>query len=346
MNETHLNTVRKAPILELSALTKRYADLDAVSNVDLSVFEGEFVTLLGASGSGKSTVLMMIAGFTEPSAGDIRVRGTSIVRTAPHKRRIGVVFQNYALFPHLTVYENIAFPLRNAQQSEAEIETRVRELVGTVRLDNLQARLPGQLSGGQQQRVAIARALANKPDILLFDEPLGALDKSLREHMVVELQELHRQLGTTMVYVTHDQEEALVMSDRIAVMDGGRIIAKDTPQKLYDDPGSVFVAEFLGHSNVLTAPDGSLSAVRPEKIVMGQIPEGWTAKSGTVTSAIFLGNRMRYEVSIDGTQSVVISVPRANGVRALDIGAPVTIGWHRDDARPVEAGRGARTLAA
>lgn len=336
----------KAPILELSSLTKRYDNLNAVSDVSMSVYEGEFITLLGASGSGKSTVLMMIAGFTDPSGGDIRIGGESIVKMAPHKRRIGVVFQNYALFPHLTVYENIAFSLRNARKSEAEIKSRVSELVATVRLDNLQERLPGQLSGGQQQRVAIARALANKPDILLFDEPLGALDKSLREHMVVELQQLHRQLGTTMIYVTHDQEEALVMSDRIAVMDGGRIVAMDSPQRLYDDPRSVFVAQFLGHSNVLTAADGTLSAVRPERIVVGDVPEGWISTKGKVTEAIFLGNRMRYDVTIEGEQTVVISVPRAHGVTGYIEGADVIIGWHPDDARVVEAGHRSSVKAA
>ncbi|MBS0222366.1 MAG: ABC transporter ATP-binding protein [Proteobacteria bacterium] len=323
------------PVLELAALTKKYGSVDAVSNVDLKLHEGEFLTLLGASGSGKSTILMMIAGFIQPTFGDIRLRGKSIVKTPPHKRRIGVVFQNYALFPHLTVYENVAFALRNARMAREHIDQRVQELLMKVRLEQLAHRLPSQLSGGQQQRVAIARALAIDPDILLFDEPLGALDKNLREHMVLELQRLHHQLGTTMVYVTHDQIEALVMSDRIAVMDAGRIVALGSPQELYDNPKTVFVAEFLGNSNILVSEDGRCEALRPERIQLGSISEGCQRSQGTVTEVAFLGDRVRYEVRLTNNQTIVVAVPRRQGIEVYEIGAQVTVGWHRADARPV-----------
>lgn len=324
-----------SPVLELRSLCKAYGAVKAVSDVSLAVKEGEFLTLLGASGSGKSTILMMIAGFVEPTSGDIQIRGRSIVGIPPHKRRIGIVFQNYALFPHLTVDENIAFSLRNARMNESDIRARVGELLATVRLDNLGERLPAQLSGGQQQRVAIARALAIKPDILLFDEPLGALDKGLREHMVLELQDLHKRLGTTMIYVTHDQQEALIMSDRVAVMDQGRIVAIDEPQSLYDDPGSTFVAEFLGHSNVLTTPAGHLVTVRPEKTILGAVPPDWTKVSGTVVSSTFAGDRFQYELRLDDGQSVQVSVSRGHGIERYEVGSVLPVGWHADDARPV-----------
>ena len=238
--------------LALRALTRRYPNFTAVDGIDLDVASGEFLTLLGPSGSGKSTTLMMVAGFTTPSRGRILLNGNSIGGLAPERRNIGVVFQNYALFPHMTVFENVGFPLRMRRQPRAAIEERVTTALRLVQLGGLGDRMPRQLSGGQQQRVALARSLVFNPDLLLMDEPLGALDKNLREQMQFELKRLHRELGMTILYVTHDQqEEALTMSDRIALMNKGAIAQVGTAEDLYERPTSRFVAEFIGESNII-----------------------------------------------------------------------------------------------
>lgn len=322
-------------VLELDSISKEYGSTQVVSDVSLRVREGEFITLLGASGSGKSTILMMVAGFIRPMSGDIRLRGRSIIELPPHKRRVGIVFQNYALFPHLTVYENVAFALRNARMKEDTVQNRVGELLAMVRLEDLEHRLPSQLSGGQQQRVAIARALAIKPDILLLDEPLGALDKTLREHMVLELQQLHRRLGTTMIYVTHDQEEALIMSDRIAIMDAGRLVSVGGPQQLYDEPATEFIAQFMGRSNILRTSSRGAVAVRPERIRIGVVPSGWTSMQAVITEATFLGDRIRYHLSLNDGGSLVAVIPREHGTDCHAKGATTIVGWHPDDARPL-----------
>src|SRR5580658_6506385 len=233
----------------LSGLEKRYGSVGAVCGVSLDIRSGEFLTLLGPSGSGKTTTLMMIAGFETPTGGDIAIDGTSVVAMPPYRRNIGMVFQNYALFPHLTVADNIGFPLKQRGVGKAERAKLVGEALELVHLPGYGERYPRQLSGGQQQRVAFARAIVFKPRLLLMDEPLGALDKQLRENLQLEMRRLHADLGITFIYVTHDQEEALIMSDRIAVMNEGRIVQLGKPEQLYDRPCDQFVASFIGESN-------------------------------------------------------------------------------------------------
>lgn len=237
--------------VRIKGQTKRYGSVLAVDNISLDIHEGEFVTLLGPSGSGKTTVLMMLAGLIEPTSGQIFVDGEDATPKPPYERDMGVVFQSYALFPHMTVFQNIAFPLEMRRCPQAEIQTRVTEALDLVRLPEVVARKPRQLSGGQQQRIALARALVFRPSVLLMDEPLGALDKKLREHMQIEIKRIQSSLGLTAIYVTHDQEEALTMSDRIAVMRDGHIIQIGTPSEMYERPRTTFVADFFGESNIL-----------------------------------------------------------------------------------------------
>lgn len=240
------------PLVRFTGVQKTYDGMQlVVKQLDLDIRRGEFLTLLGPSGSGKTTTLMMLAGFESPTAGDILLDGKPITRTPPHKRNFGMVFQNYALFPHLTVAQNVAYPLTVRKVPQADITKRVERALGMVQLRNMDARLPGQLSGGQQQRVALARALVFEPQLVLMDEPLGALDKQLREHMQIELKELHRQLGVTFVYVTHDQGEALTMSDRVAVFNDGAIQQIDVVERMYEAPANRFVAGFIGDSATL-----------------------------------------------------------------------------------------------
>src|SRR5688572_18167130 len=240
------------PLVRFRGVQKTYDGLQlVVGGLDLDIRRGEFLTLLGPSGSGKTTTLMMLAGFESPTAGDILLDGKPITRTPPHKRHFGMVFQNYALFPHLTVGQNVAYPLTVRGASKSDQAARVAKAHGMVRLDGMADRLPSQLSGGQQQRVALARALVFEPQLVLMDEPLGALDKQLREHMQIELKELHRQLGVTFVYVTHDQGEALTMSDRVAVFNDGAIQQIDAVDRMYEAPANRFVAAFIGDSTAL-----------------------------------------------------------------------------------------------
>ncbi len=247
-NEPHIES---ALPITVKGLTKRYGDMYALNNVDVDVKSGEFLTLLGPSGSGKTTLLMAIAGFNRPDSGSIQFGEDEMILTPPHRREVGMVFQSYALFPHMTVAENVAFPLKLRKVDTAEITQRVAEALATVQLADLGDRNIDQLSGGQRQRVALARAFVFKPRILLMDEPLSALDKKLREQMQIELKQLHRQLGVTTVYVTHDQREALTMSDRIAVINKGEIVQIDTPDVIYNKPSNSFVADFIGESTIL-----------------------------------------------------------------------------------------------
>ncbi|AJP56755.1 spermidine/putrescine ABC transporter ATP-binding protein [Pandoraea vervacti] len=239
--------------LQVSGLSKRYGDFVALAPTDLDVAQGEFLTLLGPSGSGKTTLLSLIAGLSQPDAGAIRINGTDVTYGAPYERDIGMVFQNYALFPHMTVAENIAFPLQMRRTDAAEARKMVMNALEMVHLPHVAERYPRELSGGQQQRIALARCMVYRPSIILMDEPLGALDKKLRDHMQLEIKRIHRELGTTIVYVTHDQEEAMTMSDRICLMNAGEIAQLGTPDDLYFRPKSVFVADFLGESNLLDA---------------------------------------------------------------------------------------------
>ena len=348
-------------ILRFESVTKRFGSVTAVDDVSLDIQEGEFITLLGPSGSGKSTMLLLVAGFESLTRGEIYLDGQPMSGMPPHRRRLGIVFQNYALFPHLSVLENIAFALRNLRWAKDEIRARVSELLDLVRLDGYEERMPHQLSGGQQQRVALARALAFRPRVLLLDEPLGALDKKLREHMLGEFQRIHRTLGATMVFVTHDQEEALAMSDRIAVLDSGRIVRLGTPREMYEDPLIPFVADFLGETNVFSGrvvaenrvavDDGGWEvgvphrvstgtsvqiAIRPEKVSIGQPDDGANSVSGTVEEVLYLGPTTSYSVRL--TSGQIMTVKQFNRYHAtdLDVGAEVTLHWQTEDARLLE----------
>ena len=239
--------------LQIRDLRKTYGSVIALAGADIEMREGEFLTLLGPSGSGKTTMLMLIAGLIQPERGEVRIDGRLSTYMPPNKRDLGMVFQNYALFPHMTVYENIAFPLRMRKMNETTIRSEVARVLDVVQLAGIEARHPRQLSGGQQQRIALARCMVYRPPIILMDEPLGALDKKLREQLQLEIRRLHRDQGITVLYVTHDQEEALVMSDRICLMDKGEIVQIDTPDGLYFRPETVFAADFLGESNLLDA---------------------------------------------------------------------------------------------
>jgi putative spermidine/putrescine transport system ATP-binding protein len=259
--------------VRLAGVTRRFGDFDAVRDVDLDIAAGEFVTLLGPSGSGKTTTLNMVAGFIQPTAGDIEVDGRTIQALPPHKRDMGMVFQSYALFPHMTAEENVAFPLRERRRSAGDIAESVRRAFELVKLDGFEKRYPYQLSGGQQQRVALARAIVFEPRVLLMDEPLGALDRKLREWLQSEIKRLHRELGLTVIFVTHDQGEALALSDRVAVFNRGRIEQIGTPQELWTTPRTPFVAAFLGDSNLIrgvVADDGGLSSSSRTFRIAGQ----------------------------------------------------------------------------
>jgi spermidine/putrescine ABC transporter ATP-binding subunit len=360
---------RSGASVTLEKLDKRFNTVVAVDDVTLAIEPGEFITLLGPSGSGKTTTLMMIAGFEIPTAGEIYIDGTPIVTTPPHRRNIGMVFQNYALFPHMTVAENIAFPLKQRKVPKASITQRVAGVLDIVSLPGYEGRYPRQLSGGQQQRIALARAIVFNPRVLLMDEPLGALDKKLRENLQLEIRRLHEELGITFIYVTHDQEEALVMSDRIAVMNQGRIEQLGSPIDLYDRPNSRFVAEFIGESNFLegTALDGRdhvnpvrvgdevisavgredvmsgmevVLAVRPEKLSFAEerVSEPLAPLnrlSATVREGTFIGEMRRYVVETERGLRLTLKQPLRYGIRHFEPGDRVDLEWHVEDTRIV-----------
>lgn len=346
--------------VSLTDLTKSYARFIAVAGVSLDICSGEFLTLLGPSGSGKTTTLMMIAGFELPSKGEIAIDGMSVVEKPPHHRNIGMVFQNYALFPHLTVAENIGFPLKQRGVPKLERARLVGEALEMVHLPGYSARYPRQLSGGQQQRVAVARAIVFKPRLLLMDEPLGALDKQLRENVQLEMRRLHADLGITFIYVTHDQEEALTMSDRVAVMNEGNVEQVGRPQDLYDRPCNRFVASFIGESNflpviarglengvVLAECNGVLvravSSVRPasgSKLTFTTRPErvrfvdtpgesGPTVNRMTVTvaEAVFSGERCRFVLKANDGTTIVLKEPSSATLRRRVVGERTDIAW-------------------
>ncbi len=342
----------REPIFELRGLTRHFGDVVAVDGVDLALAQGEFVSFLGPSGSGKTTTLMMVAGLLAPTRGQILLRGQDLAPMPPHRRNIGMVFQNYALFPHLSVAANVAFPLEMRRVKRAEIERRVRDALALVGLPDHGARLPAQLSGGQQQRVALARALVYEPPLLLMDEPLGALDKNLREQMQLEISRLHRELRMTVLYVTHDQEEALIMSDRIAVFNGGRIEQVGRPREVYERPATRFVAGFVGESSfiagrVTSIADGiatletahgvlrghaagvvpgalAVLAVRPERIALASAENALRARLAEV---IYFGDSYKLIARLpDGTE-LSGRLP-LGGADALEEGAEVTLGWH------------------
>ncbi len=299
----------RVPALRLQGVRKSYGSVAAVAGVDLAVLEGEFFTLLGPSGSGKTTLLRLIAGFERPDQGLIELGGRDVTGVPPHLRETNTVFQDYALFPHMTVAENIAYGLKIKRLPEAERRERAERALRMVRLEGLGGRRPNQLSGGQRQRVALARAIVNEPRVLLLDEPLGALDLKLRQEMQLELKRIQREVGITFVYVTHDQEEALTMSDRIAVMAGGRIEQLGPPDEVYERPATEFVAGFIGISNLLER-DGSRFVVRPEKLRMllaGEAAEaGMTVEPGTVEQVVYVGMATRYLVRLDKGEELVV----------------------------------------
>ena len=345
-------------VIEIDRVSKRFGDFVAVDEADITIERGEFFSLLGPSGCGKTTTLRMIAGFETPSSGALRLEGVDVSRTPPHKRNVNTVFQHYALFPHMTVWDNVAFGPRSRKLGKAEIRRRVDELLGVVRLSDLAGRKPAQLSGGQQQRVALARALVNYPSALLLDEPLGALDLKLRQVMQFELKRIQREVGITFVYVTHDQEEALTMSDRIAVMDAGRVQQVGGPVEVYDRPANVFVAGFIGQANlwpcrvtgrdgdtllvdalgtglsagsgetpVETGRDGTLM-VRPERVrVSVEPPATGNAVEATVTDLTFQGPLVRLTLEAPGGAGVVAQLGHDVELPLLRPGDRVFASW-------------------
>ncbi len=355
-----IDVVKRFPASEQSK------EVTAVDHVTLRIADGEFFSLLGPSGCGKTTTLRLIAGFERPTAGQIRIHGRDVADIPPYRRPVNTVFQNYALFPHMTVFENVAFGLRMSGLPKQEITRRVEETLAMVRLSGMEDRKPRQLSGGQQQRVALARALVNRPEVLLLDEPLGALDLKLRKAMQLELKSLQQQVGITFIYVTHDQEEALTMSDRIAVMNEGRVLQVGTPVEIYEQPENRFVADFIGETNFLTARvldvseasarvdlgegvtgEGSLPAlhtvqkgqevtlaIRPEKIsIHGEPVAG--ALAVRVRKVVYVGNDTRYEVELPSGALIFV---REQNIRREDIqrfreGDLAWIRWPAESAR-------------
>ncbi|MEK9281081.1 ABC transporter ATP-binding protein [Bradyrhizobium sp. ISRA442] len=339
-----------------------------VKNLNLDIRQGEFLTMLGPSGSGKTTTLMMLAGFEVPTHGRILLEGRPIDNMPPHRRNIGMVFQNYALFPHMTVEENVAFPLKVRKLGKAESEARIKRALDMVRLGDYGKRRPGQLSGGQQQRIALARALVFDPKLVLMDEPLGALDKQLREQVQLEIKHIHEDLGVTVIYVTHDQGEALTMSDRIAVFNDGIIQQLAAPVELYERPQNAFVAQFIGENNrlygrvvsmngatcnvevagagtaqalainVKSVGQSTLLSFRPERVRLnptpGSLPNIFSAR---IVELIYLGDHVRIRTSVAGQDDLVVKLPNSEGVVQLEQNAAITIGWKMEDCRALDA---------
>ena len=320
--------------ISIKGLTRTFGDVRAVNGVDLEIFEGEFLTLLGPSGSGKTTVLRMIAGFEKPDSGTILLGDKDVAQLPPYERDVNTVFQDYALFPHMNVLANIEYGLRVKGVNKDERRTRALEALKQVRLEGYEERKPSQLSGGQRQRVALARALVNRPAVLLLDEPLGALDLKLREQMQLELKELQREVGITFIFVTHDQEEALTMSDRIAVFNQGRIEQLGTPREIYENPTSAFVSEFVGQTNKITIGGQRLN-VRPEHITLSRSSSGSDrALSGTVTDLIFIGAMTRYRFKSSDGVSLISTNPDEN----FKVGDSVVAHWSKDKEFLVQQG--------
>jgi putative spermidine/putrescine transport system ATP-binding protein len=332
--------VEPSVAIRVQGLARRFGDVVAVDGVDLDVMDGEFLTLLGPSGSGKTTVLRMIAGFERPDAGTIELGGADVTNVPPYARDVNTVFQDYALFPHMSVQKNVEYGLKVKKVPKAEREQRARQALESVRLGGYGDRAPSQLSGGQRQRVALARALVNRPKVLLLDEPLGALDLKLREQMQVELKEIQREVGITFVFVTHDQDEALTMSDRIAVFNEGRIEQLGSPTEVYEHPATPFVAGFVGTSNLLaaTAAEAVLGrsgtwSVRPEKIrVIGvddAVGDGRHAVRGTVREVVYVGMSTRFVVDLEVGGSLM--AVQQNSEMSTDLGhmrgQPVLLTW-------------------
>ncbi|MBG9794751.1 spermidine/putrescine ABC transporter ATP-binding protein [Paenibacillus dendritiformis] len=315
-------------LIQLVNVEKHFAGQPVVHPLSLTIDEGEFLTLLGPSGCGKTTILRMIAGFELPTAGEIRLDGVNVTQLPPNKRDLNLVFQHYALFPHMTVEQNIQFGLKMKKIPQAEQRERIAEAIRLTQLTPLAARYPHQLSGGQQQRVAIARAIANKPKVLLLDEPLGALDLQLRKNLQSELKQLQRNLGITFVYVTHDQEEAMMMSDRIVIMNNGRVEQVGAPKEIYERPETLFAATFVGENNVFY--EDNMFAVRPEKIRISEETEG-ARKAGIIQDIVYLGNIHKLIVHMENEQTTVTAVLDFTDTRSWQIGQRVGVHWNARD---------------
>ena len=337
-----------------------------VKGLNLDIEEGEFVTMLGPSGSGKTTCLMMLAGFETPTHGEIYLDNKVISNIPPHKRGIGMVFQNYALFPHMTVYENLAFPLRVRKIPKDEADKKVDKALSMVSLQGFEARMPMQLSGGQQQRVAVARSLVFDPKLVLMDEPLGALDKNLRESMQYEIKHIHESIGVTVVYVTHDQSEALTMSNRIAVFNDGKVQQLSSPDKLYEEPVNSFVAEFIGENNtfqgevtdiskdrckikldsgkeILANPirvkskgEKSIVSLRPERAIIDPEEKMDNKFQGKIEEVIYHGDHTRVRLNLLGNKEFILKVPNSSARMDIKLGNEIKIGWNSFDARALD----------
>ena len=337
-----------------------------VKDLNLDIAEGEFITMLGPSGSGKTTCLMMLAGFETPTNGEIYLDGNPISNIPPHKRGIGMVFQNYALFPHMTVYENLAFPLRVRKISKEEIDKKVDKALSMVSLGGYESRMPGQLSGGQQQRVAVARALVFDPAVVLMDEPLGALDKNLRESMQYEIKHIHESIGVTVVYVTHDQGEALTMSNRIAVFNDGKVQQLSSPDQLYESPVNSFVAKFIGENNtfageVIDVTNGKCKvklnsggeifanpitvkskgekttvSLRPERALINPDEKMDNSHKGKIEEVIYHGDHTRVRLNLLGNNEFILKVPNSSANLDIKLANEINIGWNSTDARALD----------
>ena len=337
-----------------------------VKDLNLDIAEGEFITMLGPSGSGKTTCLMMLAGFETPTNGEIYLDKNPISNIPPHKRGIGMVFQNYALFPHMTVYENLAFPLKVRKFSKDDTDKKVEKALSMVSLSGFGSRMPGQLSGGQQQRVAVARALVFDPAVVLMDEPLGALDKNLRESMQYEIKHIHESIGVTVVYVTHDQSEALTMSNRIAVFNDGKVQQLSSPDKLYEEPVNSFVAEFIGENNtfqgevtdisnnkckikletgdeILANPirvkskgEKSIVSLRPERAIINPDEKMDNKFKGKIEEVIYHGDHTRVRLNLLDNKEFILKVPNSSARMDIKLGNDIKIGWNSFDARALD----------
>jgi len=317
--------------VELTGITKRFDDVVAVDDIDLAIADGEFFALLGPSGCGKTTTLRMIAGLEFPTVGSLKIFGDEVGTLPPNKRPVNTVFQNYALFPHLTVLDNVAFGLKMRGVAKREARAQAHEAIAQVRLEGMESRRTSQLSGGQQQRVALARALVNNPRVLLLDEPLGALDLKLRHEMQAELKGLQQELGVTFVFVTHDQEEALTMSDRIAVMDQGKLLQVGSPEEIYERPENRFVADFIGTTNLLEA-----TVEGPDMVCLANGARvAASSVDGIVSFVTYLGNALVYRVKLDWME-IEVRDENAPGAARFAIGDDVTVTWDADAVAVVQ----------